>query len=173
MYVADEVGNTIRKISPQGDVTTLAGLPDVSGSQDGIGSSALFDVPSWTAVDSAGNVYVSDYLNDTIRQVTPGGIVTTLAGLAGVVGSADGTGSVARFFQPDGIAIDSFGTVYVADRNNNTVRALTLVYNAPEPDSWMLILSGGVGVTLLARYRNLQAASYLPITPASGLEAVA
>ncbi len=142
MYVADEAGNTVRKITPDGVVSTLAGMPDVSGSADGSGSSARFSVPSWTAVDTAGNVYVTDYLNDTVRQISQTGIVTTLAGLAGVVGSADGTGDVARFFQPDGIAVNSSGTVYVADRNNNTVRALTLIYDTPEPGSWLLLLAG-------------------------------
>ena len=66
-------------------------------------------------MDSAGNVYVADTGNHTIRKVTPAGVVTTLAGLAGSLGSADGTGSAARFNYPAGVAVDSAGNVYVAD----------------------------------------------------------
>ena len=71
-------------------------------------------------MDSAGNVYVADMYNDTIRKVTAGGVVTTLAGLAGSSGSADGTGSAARFSYPYGVAVDSAGNVYVADTLNET-----------------------------------------------------
>ena len=72
--------------------TTFAGKAGPSGSADGTGSAARFNNPSSVAVDSAGNVYVADYDNDTIRKITPAGVVTTLAGLAGSSGSADGTG---------------------------------------------------------------------------------
>ena len=89
--------HTIRKVTPAGVVTTLAGLAGSSGSADGTGSAARFYHPSGVAVDSAGNVYVADCGNHTIRKVTPAGVVTTLAGLAGNHGSADGTGSAARF----------------------------------------------------------------------------
>jgi hypothetical protein len=74
------------------------------------------------ATDSSGNVYVADTSNDTIRKITPAGVVTTLAGLAGSSGSADGTESAARFNGPRGVATDSSGNVYVADTNNNTIR---------------------------------------------------
>jgi len=74
------------------------------------------------ATDSSGNVYVADRNNHTIRKITPAGAVTTLAGLAGTQGSADGTGSAARFFNPSGVATDGSGNVYVADTSNNTIR---------------------------------------------------
>ncbi len=125
VYVADTLNNTIRKITPAGVVTTLAGLAGSYGSADGTGSAARFRGPSGVAVDSAGNVYVADTGSHTIRQVTPAGVVTTLAGLAGITGSADGTGRAARFYYPYGVATDSSGNVYVADSGNNTIRKIT------------------------------------------------
>ena len=135
VYVADSVvrvfsesGNrTIRKITPAGIVTTLAGLAGSFGSADGTGSAArLFD-PLGVALDSAGNVYVADTFrffegNYTIRKITPSGVVRTLAGLARTEGSADGTGNAARFSYPSGVAVDDAGNVYVSDRENNTIR---------------------------------------------------
>ena len=126
VYVADSGNHTIRKVTPGGVVTTLAGLAGSSGSADGTGSAARFNVPCGVAVDSAGNVYVADGGNWTIRKVTPGGVVTTLAGLAGSWGSADGAGSAARFYCPQGVAVDSAGNVYVADSGNKTIRKVTL-----------------------------------------------
>jgi hypothetical protein len=125
VYVADTANDTIRKVTPGGVVTTLAGLAGNIGSADGAGSAARFDWPDGVAVDSAGNVYVADTANDTIRKVTPGGVVTTLAGLAENEGSADGTGSAARFYQPAGVAVDNAGNVYVADYYNCTIRKVT------------------------------------------------
>jgi hypothetical protein len=115
VYVADAYNHTIRKVTPGGVVTTLAGLAGSSGSVGGTGSAARFYYPYGAAVDSAGNVYVADTGNCTIRKVTPGGMVVTLAGLAGSSGSADGTGSTARFSAPYGVAVDSAGNGYVAD----------------------------------------------------------
>ncbi|MGA2865882.1 MAG: NHL repeat-containing protein [Verrucomicrobiota bacterium] len=125
VYVGDYGNNTIRKVTPGGVVTTLAGLAGSSGTNDGMGSAARFNHPAGVAADSAGNVYVADSDNNTVRQVTPGGVVTTLAGLGGYNGSGDGTGSAARFDWPGGVAVDSAANVYVADTRNNTVRKLT------------------------------------------------
>ena len=125
VYVADTINDTIRKITPAGVVTTLADMAGQVGSADGTGSAARFDYPTGVAVDSAGNVYVADDGNDTIRKITPAGVVTTLAGMAGQVGSADGTGSAARFAYPEGVAVDSAGNVYVADTGNDTIRKIT------------------------------------------------
>jgi sugar lactone lactonase YvrE len=125
VYVADIGNDTIRKISPGGVVTTLAGTAGAPGSADGTGSAARFDSPIGVAVDSTGNVYVADNYDDTIRKITPGGVVTTLAGTAGTQGSADGTGSAARFYAPSGVAVDSTGNVYVADTSNDTIREIT------------------------------------------------
>jgi len=125
LYVADQYSQTIRKITSDGMVSTLAGLAGVSGSNDGTGSNARFYSPAGVAVDSAGNVYVADTYNHTIRKITSTGSVTTLAGLAGTPGSTDGTGSAARFFYPSGVAVDGANNVYVADRQNLTVRKIT------------------------------------------------
>src|SRR5881275_1915714 len=124
VYVTD-FSNTIRKITPAGVVTTLAGTPGVHGSADGTGSAAQFWQPWGIAVDSAGIVYVADQANSTIRKITPAGVVTTIAGAAGMFGSADGSGSAARFNAPDGIAVDSSGNLYVADTLNSTIRKIT------------------------------------------------
>jgi sugar lactone lactonase YvrE len=140
VFVADTYNQTIRKVTPDGVVTTLAGLGgwDNRGSADGTGSAARFNGPFGVAVDSADNAYVADSLNNTIRKITPGGVVTTLAGLAGNQGSADGTGSEARFYNPSGVAVDSVGNVFVADIYNRTIRKVT-------PGGVVTTLAGQVG----------------------------
>src|SRR5262249_1336889 len=125
LYVADRNNHTIRKITPRGKVTTLAGLAGTYGSADGTPTAPPFYSPAGVAVDNSGNVYVADLNNNTIRKITPGGVVTTLAGLAGSYGSADGTGSEARFDSPTGIAVDDAGNLYVTDQWNNTIRKVT------------------------------------------------
>jgi len=125
LYVADRANNVIRQVSAAGVVTTLAGEAGTSGSTDATGTSALFDGPTALAVGPGGDVYVADTGNNTIRRITPQGVVTTLAGTAGEGGSLDGTGSAALFRQPSAIAIDSSGTLYVADTGNNSIRKVT------------------------------------------------
>jgi len=124
LYVADSSNHVIRKITTAGVVTTLAGTAGVSGSADGMGSAARFNAPSGVAVTGLGTVYVADTYNHTIRVISPDGVVTTLAGLAGSSGSADGTGNLARFLYPYGLAVDAGGTVYVADTFNHTIRRI-------------------------------------------------
>lgn len=143
LYVADAAGNVIRKITPAGAVTTLAG--SIPGFVDATGPNARFDFYSYgnayardmagVAVDSSGNVYVADVGNNVVRKITPAGAVTTLAG-SGAAGYADGTGAAAQFnfLTGDasfgysgyaGIAVDSSGNVYVADTANNRIRKIT------------------------------------------------
>lgn len=125
VYVADTGNHTIRKVTSKGVATTLAGLAGSKGGVDGTGSMARFCYPEGVAVDKVGNVYVADSLNETIRKVTPEGSVTTLAELAGSLGSADGKGSEARFNGPQGVAVDLAGNIYVADTGNRTIRKIT------------------------------------------------
>jgi sugar lactone lactonase YvrE len=125
LYVADTFNDTIRKITPAGGVTTLAGSAGISGGNDGTGIYALFNQPVGVAVDGSGNVFVADTGNATIRRVTPNGVVTTLAGIAGIAGLSDGVGANALFNQPHGVALDGAGNVYVADTGNAAIRKIT------------------------------------------------
>jgi sugar lactone lactonase YvrE len=125
VYVADTGNAAIRLITPGGAVTTLAGSPGSLGRTDATGTNALFYQPSGIAISSTSNLYVADYFNNTIRQISSSAVVTTLAGLAGTTGSADGANSSARFWGPQGLAVSSTGTVYIADTANSTIRAMT------------------------------------------------
>ncbi len=138
VYVADSGNNTIRKITPAGVVTTLAGSAlSPAGSLDGNGQAARFNFPTAVAADSSGNVFVADSQNHTIRKITPSGDVTTVAGMAGVPGSADGKGT-ARFFGPAGIAVAASGNIYVADKDNFTIRRIAA-------DGTVTTLAGSAG----------------------------
>ena len=123
LYVADRLNNRIRKVTPTGVVTTFAGR-SVSGFADGPANLARFLSPSGVALDASGNVYVADRLNHRIRKITQAGVVSTVAGSTS--GFGDGNGSVVRFFQPSGVAVDTSGKVYVADRLNNRIRKIVI-----------------------------------------------
>ncbi len=125
LYVTEYNNHTVRKITPAGVVTTLAGSPEIEGSVDGTGSAARFHNPCGIAVDGSGTLYVADTGNHTVRKITPAGVVTTVAGTPGVYGTADGTGNTARFRAPDSIAVDGSGTLYVSDWGSFTIRKIT------------------------------------------------
>ena len=140
LYVAEAGNHDIRKVSPVGVVTTLAGSGS-SGWADGTGTAASFNRPWGMAVDASGNVFVADSHNNMIRKVTSAGVVTTFAG-SGTAGSAEGTGTAASFNNPDGVAVDASGNVYVGDLNNNKIRKIS-----PTGVVTTLAGSGVVGAT--------------------------
>lgn len=123
VYVADTYNDMIRKIAPGGSVTTLAGSPGVIGSTNATGSAASFAEPYGVAVDNAGNVYVADSSNELVRKITPGGVVTTVAGSGGA-GSTNGPAMNATFLGLEALAVDSSGTIYVADNSNDLIREI-------------------------------------------------
>jgi DNA-binding beta-propeller fold protein YncE len=121
VYVADSGNNVIRKISPEGSVSTLAGTAGQYGSDDGVGSAARFTHPMGIAVAPDGSViYVADTGNHLLRRVAADGSVTTVAGLPGVVGATDGAPADVLFQGPTGLALDSDGSLYIGDKT--TVR---------------------------------------------------
>lgn len=122
LYVGDRVNYSIRKITPAGVVTTLAGN-GTAGMIDATGSAARFGEPIGIAVDASGNVYVGDYFNNRIRKISPAGVVTTFAGSS--PGFVDGTGTSAAFNNPFGLAFDAAGNLYVADSHNFAIRKIT------------------------------------------------
>ncbi|HEV7857044.1 MAG TPA: NHL repeat-containing protein [Pyrinomonadaceae bacterium] len=136
LYVADGgQNNRIRKIAPDGMVSTLAGGPE--GFADGQGSAAAFNTPSAIAIDASGNLYVADTGNNSIRKVTPQGVVSTIAG-DGNAGDRDGPGRDAQFNGPIGVAVDADGSIYVADTYNDRIRKIA-------KDGVVSTLAGGAG----------------------------
>jgi sugar lactone lactonase YvrE len=120
-----ENGHAIRRFTPGVGVETFAGS-QIAGSADGVGTAARFSRPEGIAVDSTGTLYVADTLTHLIRRVTSAGIVTTLAGRAGIAGSFDGQGTEAEFNLPRAIAIGPGGTLFVADSGNHVIRRLII-----------------------------------------------
>ncbi len=137
VYVADTSNHRIRKVSPTGTVTTLAGS-GASGFANGTSTKAKFQYPYGVAV-GGGYVYVADTNNNRIRKVTSLGDVTTLAGY-GTPSFADGKSTTAKFQYPHGVAVDGSGNVYVADTTNARIRRAN-----PAGDVTTLAGSGGVG----------------------------
>ncbi len=137
LYVSDTLNGTIRKITPVGTnwiVSTLVGRAGVFGSADGTNAGAFFNRPNGIAVDETGRLFIVDHYNDTIRKATPVAtdwIVTTLAGLPGVVGAADGLGTNAQFRLPTGLALGTNGSLFVADTVYSTIREV-----APAGADW-------------------------------------
>jgi hypothetical protein len=125
VYVADTFNSTIRKVTPGGVVTTVAGLGGISGTNDGTGAAARFNFPQGVAVDDLNNIYVADTDSDTIRKITSGGAVSTIAGFPGAYGSVNQPGAAARFSNPGGLVVDPAGNIYIADKQNESIRQIT------------------------------------------------
>ncbi len=124
IYVADSYNNRIRKISSAGVVTTIAGSGSI-GSTDGSGTAASFYYPGGISVSNSGDIFVADSANRTIRKISSAGIITTLAGSAGGIGSTDETGSMASFRGPHGIVMDGSGNMFITDISNNKIRKIS------------------------------------------------
>lgn len=124
LFVADAYNRAIRKITPAGVVTTFAGGSGF-GYDDGTGTAARFILPYSIAIDASDNLYVADWESHTIRRITPGAVVTTLAGLGGMPGAVNANGTNARFSYPNGLVVGTDGNVYVADTGNQVIRKVT------------------------------------------------
>jgi streptogramin lyase len=137
VYFTDNSSDVIWKFAPgSGDThIALAGLSGAAGTNDGVGEAALFNGPYGLVMDNGSNLYVADSGNNTIRMITPGAVVSTIAGVPGVAGFRDNPGGAAWFNNPAGLAIDSHTNLYVADYNNGAIRKLT---NAPA-GGWQVI----------------------------------
>jgi len=139
VYVADHLTHIIRKITPDGQVTTIAGTPYTPGSNDGTGIGARFYRPYGLTLDRNGDIIVADEWNHKIRRVTPEGVVTTVAG-NGSVGAVDGASVNASFNFPWDVTVDTVGNIFVADGFNNTIRKIL-------PSGGVLTYVGTAGVT--------------------------
>jgi streptogramin lyase len=125
LYVADTGNHRIRKITPQGNVTTFAGSGNATFA-NGNATSASFSAPSGLAFDASGNLYVADAGNHRIRKISPAGNVTTFAG-SGNATFANGNATSASFHSPKGLAFDASGNLYVADSGNHRIRKISPV----------------------------------------------
>ena len=163
IYVVDMVDQEVRKITTAGVMTSLAGAAGMPGYADGTGVNARFNLPDGIAVDSAGNVYVADGNNPVLRKITPGGVVTTVAGLVGAPPGdpyPDGVGSNARFIHLSALATGSDDVVYIADfgaiRKATVAAAPAKIVVSPED----VIVAAGERATFSVAANGYPAASY-------------
>ncbi len=161
IYVAQNSGNVIRKIDTAGNVTTLAGLLNNSSQIDGAAPfSRMGSIASALAIGPDGNLYTGG-TGGAIYRITPTGTITTIVGAAFSTGSTDASGSAARFDYAAGIAFASDGTLYIADRNNGTIRrAVTApaISFTTQPSSQTVV--AGVNVTFTAAATGLSGITY-------------
>ncbi len=165
LYIADTYNYTIREISPDGKVKTFAGKAGEAGHSDGSGLQSRFNMPIGIAIDGMDNIYVADadydnkkkHGNCSIRKISPHGEVTTLAGMPGLIGSADGKGNKARFNRPVGIAVSKDGIVYVADTQAGTIRKITAEGTVSTIGGMYLMKDKKDGIAQAARFNDPQA----------------
>lgn len=125
LFITDTGNSVIRRMTPDGQVSVFAGNPMSTGSSDGMGLAARFAYPQGIDSDSAGNLYVADTQNLTLRRVTPLGAVSTWAGIPGVSGQADGPCASATFNWPSHLKRDAFGNTYVTNDMDNAIRKIS------------------------------------------------
>ena len=129
LFVSDANNDTIRKITTNGVVTTFAGLAGADGSVDGSLKSARFRSPASLAFEKRGDLFVADSFNQTVREISTNGIVSTVSGAAGVSGVNDGVNGTGKFYNPYGLAVTADGSLLVADSYNETVRVVLVPFN--------------------------------------------
>ena len=165
LFVSDANNDTIRKITPDGTVTTFAGAAGVDGAADGDVNSARFRSPAELAFDRKGNLFVADSLNQTVRKISTNGVVSTVSGVAGAFGTNDGVNGAGRFYNPYGLAVGADGTLFLTDTYNELVRTvlvpfqLTLQLSGPVPTatlSWDAVS----GKTYQVQFRDDVAATW-------------
>jgi sugar lactone lactonase YvrE len=147
IVVADSNNHAIRRIAPDGSISTLLG-----GS-----SGSPLQMPSGVAVDLAGNVFIADTANCVIRRLTPQGGLTTIAGIVGKCGYLDGPISIAQFSFPTGLTVDIDGTVFVADRSNHIIRRIST-------DGIVTTWAGAPGAPGMTDGRGLDAQFFQPFS---------
>ncbi len=155
VYFIDTFNYALRKLSPDGQVSTVAGLMGVSGTADGTGKDARFGYAFGLAIDSTGVLYVADSSSHTIRKVTASGEVITFAGAAGLVGFEDGMGISARFSSPAAVAVGPDNTLYVTDSSNGTIRRIL-------PNGAVDTLAGAAGMNATVNGPKATARLYFP-----------
>ena len=128
LFVSDANNDTIRKIALDGTVTTFAGAAGVDGAADGDAGSARFRSPAEMTFDRNGNLFVADSLNQTVRQISTNGIVSTVSGVAGDYGAADGVNGAGRFYNPYGLAIGADGALFLTDTYNELIRTVLVPF---------------------------------------------
>ena len=144
LFVSDANNDTIRKITPNGAVTTFAGLAGADGSADGSLSSARFRSPAELAFDRKGDLFVADSFNQSIRKISTNGFVSTVSGAAGIFGNANGVNGQGRFYNPYGLTFGADGSLLVADTYNEMVRVVIV------PFSVNLQMSSGNNLVMLS-----------------------
>lgn len=164
VFVADTYNYTIRKITPDGRVSTFAGKAGEAGYRDGHGNEARFDKPIGIAIDGRNNVYVADadydgpeIGNSLIRKITPEGLVSTIAGQPGLAGPEDGPALQARFHKFTGIDVTPEGVIYVADTEADTIRRMDLNGNVVTLGGSYLQEGKLDGIGAEARFKDPQA----------------
>jgi sugar lactone lactonase YvrE len=162
LIVADSGNFVIRRIAPDGTVTTLAGKAGQPGYVNGLGSEARLGNVTYLAIDNADNVYFTDS-NHAIRKVSPGGEVSPVAGAPYSSGLIDDLGAFARFNGPKGLAFDARGNLYVADSSNNAIRRIT-------PGGQVSTVMGGLsGVLQPGLGGSINQPSAIAVTPVGRL----
>jgi DNA-binding beta-propeller fold protein YncE len=157
LFVSDANNFTLRKVTPAGVVTTIAGAAGQDGSTDGPALSARLGKPAELALAPSGTLYIADAAHHTIRRLTPDGRVSTIAGLVGADGAADGANGLARFFNPYGLAIAARGHLVVADTYNQTVRELLAPFSvgvAPSGNARVISWEAVIGHSYQVQFKD-------------------